>query len=143
MVPPKGTLSFADTVKKKRAAIMCLGRLGKKKMREESSEGSKKIKGTVKYKDYNGKGNKMCGLVSQLIRAKKKCESEEQLNKENSEIEESDDECTEELRKELQKLQNEDSSEKVRTENEAKDLKCQLKLQKWRKICKKLTSKGN
>ena len=104
--------------------------MGKKK---KEDEGQKGIKGRMKYKE----DVKLSGLVSQVLKAKKRCEEENELK--NNDDQDSDDECIEEMRRELLNLES-DSSEVINNISETKEVQRKSKVHKWKKVCSKLAS---
>lgn len=140
VVRPTNTIKFADTVKKKKVAIMCLGTLGRGKPNERQNDIIEHISGTIKCQDSKGKDKKISNLVSQLVKAKKICESEKDAFMKE---EDSDDESIKEMKTELQYLQNESSVNLKNSSSEAKEIQKISKVRKWRKICGKLTRKDD
>ena len=118
-------MNFANTVKKKKIAILCFGEFA---MRKKAKDDSK----FDKTKDGNGNAEKNGNLVSQVVKTKRKHETEEKLNRGKNE---DNRDGIEKMTKELKGLK------KREAVSVAKD-NSRFKLRKWKKVCCKLTGKA-
>ncbi len=137
-VKPKDT-NFANTVRKKRVALLCLGGLGKKKKNEADEPRRGSGSGAEKEEDH------FCDIVTQIVKSKKGQQIKTfHVEVDRNELQE--DESIEQMRRELACLSQEDSATIVTMKSEKsrqgsiveikKDLK---KKGKWKKICSKMT----